>query len=305
MDSIDEFARVAELSQFELTRELGRGGMGTVYKAFERSTGAPRAIKIIRPHAEPGEAANRRVLREIENCLALEHPCVVQTYSGGRAGSFYFIVMELCPGGSADQFFATHGPLQAASAFKLLSGMLSGLEYAHSAPLRTTAEDGEPLLSSGLVHRDIKPQNIFITDGDRPHAKIGDFGLAKAFQLAGLSGLTNTGSSAGTPAFMPRQQVLDYKYASPAVDVWAAVATFYFMLTGSAPRDFPPGRDPWNVVWKTAPVPLGERGIPVPPHVAAVLDEALDDVTELRVTTIPAFRDALVQACIADSIEFT
>ena len=76
-------------------------------------------------------------------------------------------------------------------------------------------------------------------------AKVGDYGLSKAFDLAGLSGQTCTGAVAGTPAFLPRQQVINFKYARPEVDVWAAAAFLYYLLTVRPPREFPPGMDPW------------------------------------------------------------
>ena len=92
---------------------------------------------------------------------------------------------------------------------------------------------------TGLVHRDITPRNIFISiSEDIPSAKISDFGLAKAFELAGLSGNTRTGNFSGTLGFICKQQLINYKYARPEVDVWAAAAVLYYMLTGMPPRDF-------------------------------------------------------------------
>lgn len=89
--------------------------------------------------------------------------------------------------------------------------------------------------------------------------KIGDFGLAKAFDRAGLSGLTRTGAVAGTVRYMPRTQVVDYKYAKPEVDVWATAATLYRMLTGTTPRDFPPGTDPIVVLLRESAVPIRDH----------------------------------------------
>jgi serine/threonine-protein kinase len=101
--------------------------------------------------------------------------------------------------------------------------------------------------------------------------------LAKAFDLAGLSGQTRTGSAAGKPYFLPRQQVINFKYAKPEVDVWAAAASFYFMITGQPPRNFPEGKDPWQVVLQTPAVPIRQRDSGILKRLAKVIDLALID----------------------------
>jgi serine/threonine-protein kinase len=176
----------------------------------------------------------------------------------------------------------------------MIFDLLGGLEYAHSASVASVTASGEPVRAVGLVHRDIKPQNVLIGTGggDRVY-KIADFGLAKAFGLAGASDMTKTGATAGTPGFMCRQQVTNYKHAKPEVDVWGAAATLYYALTGFPPRDFPRGRDPWNVVIQTQPVPIAARGIKVPDRLARVIDEALPDRPRIRYQTSAEFRAAL------------
>jgi serine/threonine protein kinase len=291
VELIDEVSDADELRPWKLGREIGRGASGVVYAATDVETGEKRAIKLILPAGRPANSEDAHVLREIDTCVTLRHPSVVRGYAGGRAGPGYFLVMELCDGGSLESAVARHGPLPAEAAAPILFDVLAGLEYAHSLRTRAMTAHG-PLDVTGLVHRDLKPANIFLAEG--PHAKVGDFGLAKAFEVAGLSGLTRTGFAAGTPAFMPRQQLLDYKYASPAVDVWAAAASLYFALSGCHPRDFPPGRDPWRVVWDTSPVPLAQRGVAVPDALARVLDDALaDDKDDLPYTTVEEFRQAI------------
>jgi len=124
-------------------------------------------------------------------------------------------------------------------------------------------------------------------------AKISDFGLANAFDRAGLSGQTRTGSTAGTPVFMPRQQVINFKYAQPEVDVWAAAASLYNMVTGVFPRDFPRGKDPWQMVLQSQPVPIRQRNSAIPKRVAEVIDLALVDKPHLHFKTAAAFKQAL------------
>jgi serine/threonine-protein kinase len=159
--------------------------------------------------------------------------------------------------------------------------VLLGLEYAHG---------------QGVVHRDLKPSNIFLTaPGPGQLAKVGDYGLAKAFDLASLSGLTVTGDRAGTMAFMPRQQLINFKKAKPEVDVWAAAASLYFLLTGRFPRDFPPGEDPVQVVLRTSRQPIRQRNASIPPRLAEVIDEALVDEPRIPFRTAAELRQALEQ----------
>jgi serine/threonine-protein kinase len=123
--------------------------------------------------------------------------------------------------------------------------------------------------------------------------KIADYGLGKAFEAAGLSGHTRTGQRAGSPWFMPRQQVINFKYCKPDVDVYGMAASLYYMLTGFHPRDFPKGKDPWQVVLQTKPVPVAERGTSIPPKLASFLDKSLDDSKTLCFSTIEEFRKEL------------
>ena len=120
-----------------------------------------------------------------------------------------------------DKLIAGHGgrlPLD--DALEIIFQAIDGLDYAHNVLGTTKKKDGGFEQKKGLVHRDLKPANIFLAgSGSARLAKIADLGLAKAFMTAGLSGLTATGTAAGTPSFMPRQQVANFKYAKPEVDV--------------------------------------------------------------------------------------
>ncbi|MCL2734870.1 MAG: protein kinase, partial [Actinomycetia bacterium] len=157
--------------------------------------------------------------------------------------------------------------------------------------------DGTSAVHRGLVHRDIKPQNLLLTgSGHEVTVKIADFGLSKAFDSAGLSGYTLTGAMGGTLAFMPRGQVIDFKYARPEVDLWATAATLYWMLTGSPPRDFPDGADPVDIVLHHPPVPVRDRLPDLPGRLAAVIDTALVDRPRIAPTTAAGLADALRQA---------
>ncbi|MGG7575546.1 serine/threonine-protein kinase [Streptomyces sirii] len=294
---MDRTAAPLTVERWTLGEPLGSGGAGTVHSALDRATGERCAVKFFRPLAGPSSqvpGADAGVLRELRTAEALVHPHIVRAHACGYADGRYFLVMERCELGSLAELVRREGPLDAERAVALLLDVLDGLRYAHSAPLDAVDAAGGRVAVRGVVHRDIKPQNLLLTgSAAAPLVKIADFGLAKSYELAGVSGVTHTGASAGTPAFMPRQQVVNFKYARPDVDVWAAAASLYFALSGQAPREFAAGRDPWLTVWNTAPVPLPERVRGVPSRLARVVDAALVDDPRIHFPTAADFRAAL------------
>lgn len=143
----------------------------------------------------------------------------------------------------------------------------------------------------------MKPSNILLTGTPTsPVAKIADLGLAKNFDKAGFSGMTVTGAFAGTPLFMPKEQVTNFKYVKPVTDVWSAGATFYSMLTGQLPRDFPPGCDPLQIILRGEIIPIGKRDPRIPRGLAAVLDKAIQANPKAR------FQDAAEMLAVLKSV---
>ncbi|MSR64891.1 MAG: FHA domain-containing protein [Verrucomicrobiae bacterium] len=210
-----------------IEKELGRGGMGAAYLARHDKTGERVALKVMLPKVAASPDARETFLRETENTKALKHRHVVQLRDAGCSNGTFFFTMEFCDGGSVDRLMLQRGgKLSVDEACKIMLGALEGLEYAHHAEIpKVKLKDGSYGRGRGLVHRDLKPPNIFLSGaGSARMAKVGDYGLSKAFDSAGLSGRTRTGTVAGTPVFMPRQQVIDFKYAKPEVDVWAMAA---------------------------------------------------------------------------------
>jgi eukaryotic-like serine/threonine-protein kinase len=253
---------LAPITGYALRRELGRGGMGAVYLAHQERTGRDVALKVMLPRVAASPSARARFLREVELTRALRHPNIAALYDAGFANGTFYFTTEYCTGGSLDQLLARRGGrLDAGEAVRLACQALEGLAHAH----------GE-----NVVHRDLTPQNILLgeTDGTLV-AKVGDFGLAKAFDQAGLSGLTRTGVAAGRPWYIPRQQVINFRDVTPAVDLWALAACLYNALTGAYPRVFPRGKDPWQVILQAEPVPIRRRDRSVPRALAEVIDEAL------------------------------
>jgi len=284
---------------YQIVKELGRGGMGAVYLAKHERTGTEVALKVMLPQVAATKSAAEKFLREIDNTKILRHPNVVRLHDSGCSRGTFFFTLEFCDGGSVDNLMQSHGGLLPFSeAVSIILQILDGLDYAHQVEVPCVPiEGGQVERGLGLVHRDLKPGNIFLSrSGGRVTAKVGDYGLAKAFDLAGLSGQTCTGAVAGTPHFMPRQQVLQFRYSKPEVDVWAAAASLYYMITGYTPRDFSKKRDLWQTVLKTHAVPIHKRSSAVPRRLAEVIDEALVDDPEIRFKTAAELKHAIERA---------
>lgn len=298
-EQIKQFPELESIRNYTPIKELGRGGMGAVYLAKDESSGALVALKIMLPQVAVSEEARQMFLRETKNTELLRHPNLVELYQSGCHDDTFFFTMEYCNRGSLQDLIKQQGgKLTVDEVVPLTIQALDGLQYAHSAATQEYEKsDGSIVQAQGLVHRDLKPANIYLTEKDGELiAKVGDFGLAKAFDTAGLSGQTATGSVGGSPLFMPRQQILNFKYAKPNVDVWAMAATLYKALTGTYPRDFPRGEDPWLTALKTAPIPIRNRDANIPAKLAEVIDTALVDDPDLHFASAREFRDALEEA---------
>lgn len=278
------------IAEYTLLHELGRGGMGAVYLARHRTTGRLVALKLMLPKVAANGTARARFQREVELTRMLKHPNIAALYEDGFADGAFFFTTEYCEGGSLDRLLARRGgKLPPDEAVRYAIDVLDGLDYAHSR---------------GVVHRDLSPSNILLSDASGGAvsgygayvAKVGDFGLAKAFDQAGLSGLTRTGSTAGKPWYLARQQVVNFKDVPYAVDVWALAASLYKCLTGAYVRDFPSDVDQWHVILYSDAVPIRERDPSVPRALAEVVDTALREHPAIGFSSAAALRDALRQA---------
>lgn len=280
---------------YTMQRELGRGGTGVVYLARHDESGQDVALKLMLPQVAANDFGKQSFLREVENTKVMRHPNVVTMIDNGCADGVFFFTLQYCNGGNVQQLIEKHGgKLPRDLAISITLQMLHGLQYAHGVPLQARLSDGGFVTATGLVHCDLKPYNIFLHEIDgKTIAKVGDFGLSKAFDIAGLSGQTRCGVAAGTPVFMPRQQVMDFRYSKPDVDVWAAAACLYFMLTGAFPRDFKQYRDQWQAVLGTDAVPIRKRDSSVPRRLAKVIDQALQDKPQIGFQTAADFLEAL------------
>jgi WD40 repeat protein/tRNA A-37 threonylcarbamoyl transferase component Bud32 len=207
---------VPAIPGYEIECELGRGGMGVVYKARTLRLNRPVALKMILAGAHADAVAAVRFLAEAKAVAQLRHPNIVQIHHIGEADGLPFLELEYVEGGSLDRRL-DGTPWPARRAAELVEALARGVAEAHRL---------------GIVHRDIKPGNVLLSADDVP--KVTDFGLAKA--VAAGSGLTATGSILGTPSYMAPEQAQGHaRQAGPAADVYALGAILYELLTGRPP----------------------------------------------------------------------
>ena len=215
------------LGKYEIRKKLGQGGMGTVYLAFDPMIEREVAIKVLPPHVASQPQALDRFLSEARATGRLNHSNVVAIYDIAQEEDVYYIVMELVRGGSAAEFVASRRKIDWRRACEIAAGASEGLAAAHAA---------------GLIHRDIKPDNLMLTD--EGVVKVVDFGLAKLVDIANQSklGLTAAGQMLGTPHYMSPEQFQGNRVDAQS-DVYNMGATLYTLLTGQ-----PPFADASNVV---------------------------------------------------------
>ena len=217
---------IEKLGHYKIVSELGRGGMGVVYKAYEESLNRYVAIKVLGEHLSHDENFVKRFVREAKAAAGLSHPNVIQIFYIGHEASpapnphgpdeRHYFVMEFVEGRSVHDVLEQEGALDPMRAARIVQQAASGLAVAHD---------------QGLVHRDIKPANLLVTKDER--VKIADFGLALA-PTDGATRLTATNSLMGTPGYLSPEQCCG-EPAGPRSDIYSLGMTFYEMLTGSMP----------------------------------------------------------------------
>lgn len=212
--------QAALAERYELRRVLGRGGMATVYLAYDHKHRRDVALKVLLP----GLAAFlgvERFLKEIQIAARLAHPHVLALYDSGEAGGFLYYVMPYIDGGSLRQQLEGRRRLGTAEALAIAGPVGDALAYAHRM---------------GVVHRDIKPENILFLQG---HPIVADFGIAKAVSTAGGANLTRTGFPVGTPGYMSPEQAAGLTDLDERTDVYSFAAVIYEMVVGELPGRWP------------------------------------------------------------------
>ncbi len=271
---------------YQMMRVLGQGGMGSVMLARSERDGQAVAIKTLLPEVAVSEQSLKRFLREIEVASSLQHQNIVSYIEHGTHNGIVYLVTEYVSGMDASKL-AKHrgGKLNFKEVAKIIEQTLAALDFAHG---------------KGFVHRDIKEQNILV-DGNYPNylAKLTDFGLSKSYKQTGMSGVTMVGDVAGTIAYMPPEQVRDFKEVRPPSDIYAVGMTAYSLLTGAHALDIAPNAgisETVKAIFEKPIIPITNRIPEVPLRVAAVFETALAKQTELRWRTAGEMREALIRA---------
>ncbi|MDB4883614.1 MAG: protein kinase [Gemmatimonadetes bacterium] len=202
--------------KYRLERELGRGGMATVYLARDLTNDRLVAVKVLHPELAASLGAER-FLREIDVGKRLQHPNIVGVLDSGAADGKLYYTMPFVEGASLRDRLDLERQLPIDDAIALTREVADALDYAHS---------------KGVIHRDIKPENILLSNG---HALVADFGIARAVSVAGGETLTKTGMAIGTPTYMSPEQSMGSKDVTPESDIYSLACVLYEMLAGQPP----------------------------------------------------------------------
>jgi serine/threonine-protein kinase len=272
----DPIARLnAALSgRYRIHRELGRGGMATVYLADDLRHERRVALKVLKPElaAVVGE---ERFLSEIKTTANLQHPHILPLYDSGAADSFLYYVMPYVEGETLRERIDREKQLPVEEAVRIGVAVAGALAYAHQ---------------HGIVHRDIKPGNVLMQAGQ---PMVGDFGIALAVGSAGGARLTETGLSVGTPYYMSPEQATGDMDVGPASDIYALGAVLYELLIGDPPYTGSTAQAVLGKIIRGGPVSATAIRRSIPPHVDAAIQKALEKLPADRFTTAQDLAKAL------------
>jgi serine/threonine protein kinase len=257
----------SRIGNYRLDAELGHGGMGVVYRAEDLALTRPVALKLLAPRLLEDATARARFQQEIRNAVAIEHPHVVPIYSAGYEDGYFFLAMRLVHGPDLGRLVREGGPLPERRALRLIGQIASALDAVHDR---------------GIVHRDIKPQNVLVWNADHPdeHVFLTDFGIAKA--LDETVGLTR-GGALGTPGYMA-PELLGGQKPTPLCDQYSLACLAYEVLSGHLPFEGEPA-DAELIL----PIPLGVHAPGLSKRVCDTIHRALSVDPQKRFANVRAF----------------
>src|SRR5512144_2804198 len=260
--------------RYRLEREIGAGGMATVYLAQDMRHDRKVALKVLRPELSAVIGAER-FLSEIKTTANLQHPHILPLFDSGEAGGMLFYVMPFVAGETVRSRLEREKQLPIADAVRIASEVASALDYAHR---------------HGVIHRDIKPENILLHDGQ---ALVADFGIALAASKAGSERMTETGMSVGTPQYMSPEQAMGEREITARSDLYALGAVAYEMLTGEPPFSGATAQAIVARVLTEEPKSITAQRRSVPPHVDDAVLTALEKLPADRFGSGAEFMAAL------------
>lgn len=208
--------KASVIGDYKLLKKLGQGGMGAVFKAHQNSLDREVALKVLSKELAAKQTFVQRFLREARIMAKLDHPNIIRCFDVGEAMGHHYLAMEFVEGGSVKDWLEKLGKFELGDALLLVMTVARALEHAHER---------------GLIHRDIKPDNVLLTK--KGVIKLADLGLAKGTDDD--LGLTKTGTGAGTPIYMAPEQARDVKHVDGRCDIYALGVMLYVFLTGKAP----------------------------------------------------------------------
>lgn len=263
-------------ADIEVGEKLGQGGMAVVYKAHDRRRDCAVALKLMISPVAVDRHSIKRFLREMEIQEHLQHENIVRFHGGGSVRGIFYFIMDYCDAGTLLHLKkSSGGTIAAVAVLPLMRHVLRGMSFAHQ---------------KGYVHRDIKPLNILLKKcGEAYSAHVSDFGLSKNFEQAGFSGMTATGDYGGSLRYMPKEQIVEYKYLRPASDVWSIGAAFYSVLADAFPREFKRGVDPIRTILNDVIVPIDKRIDTLPDALARIVNRAIVSDPEKRYPSATEF----------------
>jgi Tol biopolymer transport system component/tRNA A-37 threonylcarbamoyl transferase component Bud32 len=264
--------------RYTIERELGAGGMATVYLAHDVRHDRRVALKVLRPELAAVIGA-KRFLAEIKTTANLQHPHILPLHDSGEVDGTVFYVMPYVEGESLRDRLAREKQLPIADAVSIATEVADALDYAHE---------------HGVIHRDIKPENILLQRG---HAVVADFGIALAVSRSeGGTRMTETGMSLGTPHYMSPEQAMGERELTGRSDVYALGCVLYEMLVGEPPFTGPTAQAVVAKVMTAEPAQVSDLRKTVPANVAAAVHTALEKLPADRFGTAGAFAAALVRS---------
>jgi tRNA A-37 threonylcarbamoyl transferase component Bud32 len=260
--------------RYRIERELGQGGMATVYLAQDLRHDRKVAVKVLRPELAAVIGAER-FLSEIKTTANLQHPHILPLFDSGAANSFLFYVMPFIEGESLRDRLNREKQLPVNDAIRIATEVAGALDYAHR---------------HGVIHRDIKPENILLHDG---RALVADFGIALAASKAGSTRMTETGMSLGTPHYMSPEQAMGERDITARSDVYALGCVTYEMLVGDPPFTGSTAQAIVAKVLTEKPAPPSRSRDTVPESIDAAVLTALAKLPADRYASAAAFSEAL------------